>query len=71
MVFRRRGTHSDLFMLRVWPEEVNDGDVEWRGRVQHVISGETRYFHNWEVMLTFLIETLDSSVPERKSKEEK
>lgn len=61
MVSRRRSSHSDLFTLRVWPEEGEKGHTEWRGKVQHVTSGEARYFRDWETMLAFLLETLDSS----------
>jgi hypothetical protein len=38
---------SHLFNVRLWPEEVDLGNVEWRGKVQHVITGETRYFREW------------------------
>jgi hypothetical protein len=54
MPSRAREVHSNLFMVRVWPEEVDEGRVEWRGKVQHVASGETRYFRDWESMLAFL-----------------
>ena len=63
MVVRRREPHSDLFTLRVWPEEVDDGHVEWRGKVQHVTSGEVHYFRDWDAMLAFLLGILDSSAP--------
>ena len=49
---------SQLFMLRMWPEAANEGEIEWRGKVQHVSSGETRYFRNWATLVTFLQETL-------------
>jgi hypothetical protein len=48
-------THrSQLFTLRLWPESLGDGQVEWRGHVQHLISGETRYFREWGVLVEFL-----------------
>ena len=49
-----RKTHSDLFIVRVWPEHMSDGNTEWRGKVQHVVSGETLFFHDWDTMLAFL-----------------
>ena len=49
-----REIHSKLFMVRVWLEEIGDGRTEWRGKVQHVISGETLYFRDWDLMLAFL-----------------
>jgi hypothetical protein len=39
--------HSHLFTVRLWLEELGDGQSEWRGQVQHVLSGETRYFREW------------------------
>jgi hypothetical protein len=50
---------SQLFTLRVWSEETSEGHTEWRGRIQHVVGGETRYFHDWEAMMAFLVETLE------------
>jgi hypothetical protein len=45
---------SHLFTVRVWLEELGDGQVEWRGQVQHVMSGQTRYFRDWSTLLAFL-----------------
>jgi len=39
--------HSHLFMVRVWLEDLGDGKAEWRGQVQHVLSGEVRYSRDW------------------------
>jgi hypothetical protein len=61
---------SYLFTLRVWPEGVRSpegeakGEVEWRGRVQHVENGETLYFRvpagdpGWQELTRFLLQTL-------------
>ena len=48
---------SELFTVRLWREDRGEGRVEWRGKVQHVLSGETRYFRDWQVLLAFLQET--------------
>jgi len=45
---------AQLFTVRVWPEELGAGDVEWRGRVEHVPSGTSRYFRDWETLLAFV-----------------
>jgi hypothetical protein len=45
---------SHLFTVRLWLEELADGGSEWRGRVQHVLSGETRYFREWAALAAFL-----------------
>jgi hypothetical protein len=51
-------TRSELFTLRVWREDLGEGRVEWRGKVQHVMSGETRYFRDWQTLVAFIQETL-------------
>ena len=51
---------SHLFTVRMWPEAVGE-ELEWRGKVQHVTSGETRYFRDWPTMVAFLEEMLAAS----------
>lgn len=45
-------------MLRLWPEEIDGDQVEWRGQVQHVTSGETRYFRDWSTLVALLQQML-------------
>jgi hypothetical protein len=45
---------SHLFTVRVWAEALGPGSVEWRGRAQHVLSGETRYFREWKDLIAFV-----------------
>jgi hypothetical protein len=45
---------SHLFTVRVWPEFLGPGSVEWRGKAQHVLSGEARYFREWEDLIAFV-----------------
>ena len=40
-------TPAPLFTVRVWQEDLGDGGVEWRGKIQDVVSGESRYFRDW------------------------
>jgi hypothetical protein len=47
-----------IFSLRLWPEELGDGQCEWRGQARHVSSGETRYFREWPVLIAFLQDVL-------------
>ena len=42
---------SHLFMVRVRLEDLGDGTTECRGQVKHVMSGEVRYFRDWETLL--------------------
>jgi hypothetical protein len=50
---------SHLFTVRLWAEELGDGQSEWRGQVQHVLSGETRYFRDW----ASLVEIVTAMLP--------
>jgi hypothetical protein len=49
-----KSQQSQLFTLRLWLEEVGEGQMDWRGRVQHVRSGEVRYFRNWQMLKEFV-----------------
>jgi hypothetical protein len=58
---------SQLFTVRVWLEDLGDGRSEWRGKVQHTLSGEARYFRDWQTLVAFMVEKaacgeIDSSV---------
>jgi len=45
---------SHLFTLRMWREDLGSGQTGWRGRVQHVNSGEARYFRDWQALEAFV-----------------
>lgn len=60
----REPIHAQLFMLRIWPEDLGEGRVEWRGKVQHVANGEVRYFRNWPALIVCLQEMLNEQ-PDR------
>ncbi len=45
---------SYLFMLRLWLEDLGSGQTDWRGKVQHVNSGEARYFRDWSILESFM-----------------
>ena len=45
---------SYLFTIRLWTEPQSDGQVERRGKVQHVLSGEWRYFRDWPTLERYL-----------------
>ena len=51
---------SQLFTVRLWRERLND-HFEWRGKVQHVASGETRYFRAWESLIIAIQEMLPNA----------
>lgn len=45
---------SHLFTIRLWRETLDATQSEWRGRVVHARSGETRYFRDWAALLAFV-----------------
>ena len=54
---------SQLFTVRLWLEEIEQGHTEWRGQLLHVPSGETRYFRDWQALIAHLL----AQLPEAKS----
>ena len=42
---------SQLFTVRMWPEPVDDDQVEWRGKIDHVASGEGYAFRDWSRLI--------------------
>jgi hypothetical protein len=50
--------HAQLFTVRLWAEELGDGHAEWRGQVQHALSGETHYFREWPTLIAWLVAML-------------
>jgi hypothetical protein len=53
MDMKQQQYDSQLFTVRVWLEELGNGQTEWRGKVQHVTSGEVRYFRDWSTLVAF------------------
>lgn len=51
--------HSHLFTVRVWQEDLGQGHLEWRGKVQHVMSGEVFYFREWQDLIVRLKSLLE------------
>lgn len=57
----RQHPHAHLFTLRVWEEALGEGQAEWRGRVQEIVTGETAFFRDWPG----LVATVQRLVSER------
>jgi hypothetical protein len=47
-------TDSQLFTIRLWPEEADEEQPRWRGHVKHVPTGAWRNFRDWETLNAFL-----------------
>jgi hypothetical protein len=52
---------SYLFTVRIWREELGAGRVEWRGKVQHTLSGEAQYFREWAQLIAFVREQVSDT----------
>ncbi len=52
---------SHLFTVRVWMEVFGDDEKEVRMQVKHVLSGETRYFRDWSLLVTYLLAKLEEN----------
>ncbi len=50
---------SHLFIVRLWMEAFGDGQSEVRMQVQHVLSGERRYFRQWAHLTQYLREKVE------------
>ena len=49
---------SQLFTLRVWQETEADGQIQWRGKLRHIPSGEIRYFRGWAALIPLMLDML-------------
>jgi hypothetical protein len=52
------GTQAQTFTLRIWTTNQENGSLEWRGRIQHVQSGEVRYCRDWDSFTAYVEEVL-------------
>lgn len=55
---------NHAFIVRIWfePREIPNLPAQWRGMVQHVASGEERYFNNFQQLVSFLVQKAE--IPE-------
>lgn len=51
-------SRSHLFTVRVWQEDLGEGQTEWRGQVRLVTSGDVRYFREWSALVPLLVTML-------------
>lgn len=58
-----RRASSFFFTLRIWREQLGENQSEWRGQIEHVLSGKTGYFRDWSTLVSFLEKTLDMLEP--------
>jgi len=56
--YEKLGTQAQTFTLRIWVMNQKDATLEWRGRIQHIQSGEVQYCQSWDVFITYVEEVL-------------
>ena len=54
---------TQLFTIWMWPEEVGDNQIEWRGQAHHISSDRTSYFRDWPALKDFLDGSLPGHAP--------
>ena len=47
-------SQSHLFTMRLWMEELGEGQTEWRGKLRYVVNEEVRYFRDWSGLMALL-----------------
>ena len=66
----RQHPRSHLFTVQLWQEELGQGQTEWRGKAQHVSSGNVHYFREWPKLILFLQTMLSTSESGTQSEQE-
>jgi len=67
---QRQQPRSHLFTVQLWQEELSKGQTEWRGKAQHVSSGQVHYFREWSKLILFLQAMLPTPNPDMQSEPE-
>jgi hypothetical protein len=56
-------THpTATFIVRMWAEPVNEDQCEWRGQVEHLQTGEKRYFQQLDIVLEFVTSHIGATI---------
>lgn len=63
----RLSTPSYLFTVRLWCEDLGDGQIRWRGQVKHVLSGEAHWFRDWKELLAHFEDALERCTKQERS----
>lgn len=51
----------EIFTIRIWREKLDERQSEWRGKVQHLSSGQSRYFNEIGKVAEFISDHLSKS----------
>ena len=67
---RAASPRSQLFAVRLWKEEVNEGP-EYRGSVRDVVTGAFRNFRDWSDLVAFLLARMEEMEEEEHASAER
>ncbi len=54
-----RASDPRQFLIRLWPEELGNGEVEWRGKAQDIATGDSSYFRDWPGLVAAIRKALE------------
>jgi hypothetical protein len=63
---KHRTNRNDLFLVRFWLQDRNsqpEGQIQWGGRVQRAVSGESHEFNDWDALVKALRTMLAATSP--------
>jgi hypothetical protein len=49
-----QSSQSHLFTMRLWIEDMGNGQWEWRGKLRYVVTEEVRYFRDWQGLVALM-----------------
>ncbi len=61
MGYESTNAESHLFTLRFWLEELDTNEVEWRGKLHHINSGDVHYIRDGHTLITLLQKIIANS----------
>jgi hypothetical protein len=66
------GSINHSFVVRIWiePREYPKAPVEWRGMIQDVISGQSKYFRELDEMVAFIVLQISQDIQNTKGFEQ-
>lgn len=53
---------SHLFLVRVWQEQLDGDQTEWRGKIHAALSGKEQYFRDWDGLVTAISKLLETHI---------
>ncbi len=63
---KHRTNRNDLFLVRFWLQDMSsqpEGQIQWGGRVQRAVSGESHEFNDWDGLVKALRAMLAATSP--------